>query len=175
MIRIVPPKRWRELTRLFGASNMRQVRKNANEHSGQNARRLLLQTGLAGQDPYGQAWQPRVLSYSHPILRKTGAMMRTTTSSGTPARWMVQYGHKRSLWHHYGTGIYGKRRRPIKPKRAKVLRYQHNGQTIFARSVRGVHKRPLVPTAQRRWPTNWLRMMQRTWEADLKTGLRYRG
>lgn len=50
---------------------------------------------------------------------------------GTPLR----YG----LYLDKGTGIYGDRRRPIRPVRAKVLRYTtRTGQVVFARSVRGV-------------------------------------
>jgi len=41
-------------------------------------------------------------------------------------------------YQEYGTGIYGKSRRMIRPIRAKVLAWKKNGQWIFARAVRGV-------------------------------------
>ncbi len=36
-----------------------------------------------------------------------------------------------------GTGIYGPAKRPITPKRAKVLAFKSGGKTIFAKSVKG--------------------------------------
>lgn len=47
-----------------------------------------------------------------------------------------------------GTGIYGPRKRPIRPVRAKVLAFVPKGQTrvVFAKQVRGMRARPyLVP------------------------------
>jgi hypothetical protein len=41
-------------------------------------------------------------------------------------------------WLEEGTGIYGPKGAPITPKRAKVLRFEVGGQTVFARSVKGM-------------------------------------
>lgn len=43
-------------------------------------------------------------------------------------------------YHEYGTGIYGPRKTPIKPKTAKLLSWidPDTGQRIFAKQVRGV-------------------------------------
>ena len=155
MIRIAIPPRWRQLQRAFGGGSVRQAMTRCNEASAGNARRLLLQTGLAEKDPYGTAWAARLYAYPHPILRQSGAMLRTTVARATARTWTIQYGHQRSIWHHYGTGIHGARRRRIKPVRAKRLRWQYGGRTIFAESVEGVKKRPLVPTKQRGWPQEW--------------------
>lgn len=44
-----------------------------------------------------------------------------------------------ALYQEEGTGIYGKNKRPIVPKRAKFLRFKSKtGKIIFAKSVRGV-------------------------------------
>ena len=49
-----------------------------------------------------------------------------------------------ALWVEVGTGIYGKRKQPIKPKRGKFLvwRDKKTGKLIFARQVKG---RPATP------------------------------
>jgi hypothetical protein len=59
---------------------------------------------------------------------------------GTP----LKYG----LYLHQGTGIYGPRRRPIRPVRAKVLRFTtRTGQVVFAKSVRGSRPVPFLRNA----------------------------
>lgn len=60
---------------------------------------------------------------------------RVVGTIGSP----VEYG----LYLHEGTGIYGPRRRPIRPVRAKALRFTvrsgQGGKTVvFARQVKGV-------------------------------------
>lgn len=46
---------------------------------------------------------------------------------------------KRGLWLDQGTGIYGPRNRPIRPVRAKYLRFTtRTGQVVYAKSVRGI-------------------------------------
>lgn len=41
-------------------------------------------------------------------------------------------------WLRFGTGIYGPRGTPIVPKKYKFLKFDIGGETIFARSVRGM-------------------------------------
>lgn len=49
---------------------------------------------------------------------------------------------------HEGTGVYGPKGRPIRPRRAKVLRFKgKGGKVIFARSVRGTRGRPYLRDA----------------------------
>lgn len=54
-----------------------------------------------------------------------------------------------ALYVHEGTGIYGPRRRPIRPVRARFLRFRPRGSStyVYARSVRGVRKRPFLTDA----------------------------
>ncbi len=58
---------------------------------------------------------------------------------------------------HDGTGIYGPRRRPIRPKRAKMLAFRPKGgrTVVFAREVKGTKPRPFLLRALREvspWP-----------------------
>lgn len=41
-------------------------------------------------------------------------------------------------WVHSGTGIYGPRGTPIRPVRARLLRFQVDGRWVYAREVRGM-------------------------------------
>lgn len=54
-------------------------------------------------------------------------------------------------WIVFGTGIYGPRKKPIVPKRAKFLRFTPSGgsRPIFRRSVRGMKPRNFVKEAWR--------------------------
>ncbi len=44
---------------------------------------------------------------------------------------------KHALWQEEGTGIYGPRHTPIRPRRAKMLSFVVGGKRVFAKSVRG--------------------------------------
>jgi hypothetical protein len=54
-------------------------------------------------------------------------------------------------WVHNGTGIYGPRHRPIKPKRAKALRFKGRrfGKSgwVYARQVKGMKPNPFLEDA----------------------------
>lgn len=54
-----------------------------------------------------------------------------------------------ALYQHEGTGIYGPKRRPIKPKRGKFLVWKDpdSGRLIFAREVRGVPPKKFLTKA----------------------------
>ena len=52
------------------------------------------------------------------------------------------------LWfQNDGTGIYGKYRRPIKPKKKKFLVFEIANKTIFAKQVKGVRDKHFVENA----------------------------
>lgn len=57
----------------------------------------------------------------------------------------VSYG----LLVHNGTGLFGPRRAPIRPRRATVLVFVPRGETnpVFARSVRGMEPNPYLRNA----------------------------
>jgi hypothetical protein len=56
---------------------------------------------------------------------------------------------RKAVLIHEGTGIYGPRRRPIRPKRAKYLRFKPKGanRVIYARSVKGMVANPFLKDA----------------------------
>ena len=57
----------------------------------------------------------------------------------------VYYG----IWVHDGTGIYGPRHQPIKPKRAKRLRFRPHGKSryVYAKQVAGIRPNPFLRNA----------------------------
>jgi hypothetical protein len=67
-------------------------------------------------------------------LRKS--IVHKTQSDGNKA--VVKTELDYSVHQEFGTGIYGIKRRPITPKRGKFLKFEVNGKTVFARSVKGV-------------------------------------
>jgi len=69
---------------------------------------------------------------------------------------------KHAIWVHEGTGIYGPRKTPITPKRARLLRWPVKNQSgsgrrrfrggatqqyAYAKSVKGVRPRPFLRDA----------------------------
>lgn len=54
----------------------------------------------------------------------------------------VAVNEKYGVYIEEGTGIYGPKGTRIKPKRAKVLAFKSGGKMVFARSVKGMRKRP---------------------------------
>lgn len=52
-------------------------------------------------------------------------------------------------WVHDGTGIYGPRGRPIRPRRAKFLRFRPRGTSkwVYARQVTGMRPNPFLRNA----------------------------
>ena len=66
------------------------------------------------------------------------------------------------LWfQNDGTGVYGKKHRPIKPKRKKFLVFEIAGKTIFAKQVKGVKGQHFVEDALDKTedPTNIANML----------------
>lgn len=59
----------------------------------------------------------------------------------------VAHGSEVGMYHETGTGIYGPKRRPITPIKAKVLKFKVNGTEIFARSIKGIRKNPVIMNA----------------------------
>jgi hypothetical protein len=67
----------------------------------------------------------------------------------------VASGKDYAIFHQGGTGIYGPKRKRIKPVTARALRVPGPGGMIFAASVAGVPQRRMVP--DRRLPARWRR------------------
>lgn len=71
-------------------------------------------------------------------LRASGATI-PVERNGEPAV-LVSFHTKYARWVHDGTGIYGPRHTPIRPRTAKLLRFKPRGarRYIYARSVKGM-------------------------------------
>lgn len=60
----------------------------------------------------------------------------------------VGSGVRYARWIHDGTGIYGPKARPIKPKTAKYMRwYTKQGTPVFARQTKGMRPNPYLKAA----------------------------
>lgn len=60
---------------------------------------------------------------------------------------VIATGVKHAIPVHEGTGIYGPRKAPIRPKRARVLAWRSGGRWHFARQVRGTKPNPFMARA----------------------------
>jgi len=63
------------------------------------------------------------------------ARIRTQLTAGPGA--LVRAEDEKSRWIEEGTGVYGPKRRVIRPKKGKVLVFKIGDETIFAKSVKG--------------------------------------
>jgi hypothetical protein len=56
---------------------------------------------------------------------------------------------RKAVWIHGGTGIYGPRRTPIRPTRAKRLVFKPKGsnRVVYAKSVKGMKANPFLSDA----------------------------
>lgn len=59
----------------------------------------------------------------------------------------VAHGSEVGVYHELGTGIYGPKGRPIVPVKAKMLHFKVNGKDVFAKSVKGIKKNPVLMDA----------------------------
>lgn len=106
------------------------------------ARARLLLSGAAGH--------PRRVDTG--ILRVSVQVQLRTGTRSPVVR--IGSGRRYARWVHDGTGIYGPRRRPIRPRRAKVLVFETKvgRRKVFAREVRGMtpnrYLRDALPAAR---------------------------
>lgn len=76
----------------------------------------------------------------------------------------LAHGSEVGVYHEEGTGIYGPKKRPIVPTTAQALRFSIGGNTIFAKSIKGMPARPIIePTVDKRWP-DIKRQVRTYWE-----------
>lgn len=59
----------------------------------------------------------------------------------------VAHGSEIGVYHELGTGIYGPKKRPIVPVNSKALHFKINGKDVFAKSVKGIKKNPVIMNA----------------------------
>ena len=110
-------------------------------------RKAALQTGLAVETE-----AVKLISRGGEMrAEKTGNLKHsigtTVTRRGGNERVIVYAARKYAEFVHKGTGIYGPLKRPIRPVRAKALRFKIGGEVMFRRSVKGMRPRPFLTRA----------------------------
>lgn len=124
----------------------------------------LIREGFAtSTDPYGKSWPGLKIRNGQP-LRDTGGLQSSWHRSHVTAdRFTVAASKDYAIYHQRGTGIYGPKRRRIKPVTARALRFPGPSGYIFASSVAGVPRRRMVPERGRlpsRWRERYVRIAQ---------------
>lgn len=81
------------------------------------------------------------------LLRSSISVRPVMFAAGPGAR--IGTGAKTARWVHDGTGIYGPRHTPIKPRRGRYLVFMPKGAKgkVFARQVRGMAPNPFLKAA----------------------------
>lgn len=102
-------------------------------------------------DPYGKPWAGLKLR-SGRILQKTGGLKGSINRKTTPRGFVISVGRTYGAYHQLGTGLYGRSRRRIVPKRKKALGPIQPGN-LFFRSVKGSPRRAFLP--YRGLPPEW--------------------
>lgn len=122
----------------------------------------LVRSGISdGRDPHGRRYRTLALRDGQP-LRDTGRLQASwhRKRSGRDG-FTIASSANYAIYHQLGTGIYGPKRRPIKPVKAKALSIPTPGGTMFRRSVKGTPKRRMVPS-RGPLPAKWRRAFQET-------------
>jgi len=109
-------------------------------------------------DPYGRAWEPLVIRAGRPLEDSGGLKASWHRSETSADGFAVESGKDYAVYHQGGTGIYGPRKTPIVPIKAKALRIPGVG---FRNSVKGSPKRRMVPDAGR-IPPRWRKQFVET-------------
>ena len=108
-------------------------------------------------DPYGKPWKDLVLREGQPLEDTGGMKGAWYRRRATRQRFVVANAKSYSIFHQKGTGLYGNKRRRIRPIRATALRVPvRGGGTHYFASVRGTPKRRMVPESGR-LPPRWKR------------------
>lgn len=84
-------------------------------------------------------------------LLRTSVQVRLMTTGGT-IKVRVGTNRRYARWVHDGTGVYGPQKMPIKPKRAKAMKFRAisvggGSKTVYAKSVKGMKKNEFLKDA----------------------------
>lgn len=120
--------------------------REVNQQLAEEAVELVREGFETSTDPYGKRWAPLKLRAGQP-LRDTGAMQIWRTRNITARGFSVFSPREYAVYHQEGTGIHGPRRKPIRPVKARALRFPGPSGPMFARQVDGVPRRRMVPDA----------------------------
>jgi phage gpG-like protein len=103
------------------------------------------------RDPYGRKWKKhsKLTQRIRPggrILEDDGHLKSSWFVKGVgEGNFEVASAKAYAAFHQYGTGIYGPKKKPIRPTKAKALAIPVGNGVIFLRQVRGAPKRRMVP------------------------------
>jgi hypothetical protein len=120
-------------------------------------------------DPYGRKWKrhSKLTQRIRPggrILADSGGMKAAWhRKSASRENFEVANAKAHAIFHQEGTGVYGPKKKPIKPVRAKALRIPVGNGAVFLGQVAGSPKRRMVPTNGRipkRWATRYVETAQ---------------
>lgn len=115
----------------------------------------LIKQGFEGStDPYGKPWEALKLRSGRPLQKTGGLKASWYRKRADRAGFEIRSGKSYSVFHQSGTGIYGVRKREIVPKNKQALKIPTKSGNIFARSVKGVPKRKMIPD-KRGLPGRW--------------------
>lgn len=120
------------------------------EDLAKDARRLTRRGFDTSTNPYGKPWAKRVFGRGKPLVR-TRALMRSYGYRLRGSGFVLESNDRKAGFHQEGTGIFGKTRQRIFPKKKKALKLGSTG--VFARSVRGTPVRLMLPN--RGLPKPW--------------------
>jgi hypothetical protein len=113
-------------------ATLKSAEKNLDEFG-----RIYVQT-LQSNVPRGDG--TTAASFKYKIAGRGTEEMTLTVTGGSPSR-----PKKLIEWLVFGTGIYGPRHTPIKPKRYKFLKFPgKDGRMVYAKQVRGMKPRNFI-------------------------------
>jgi phage gpG-like protein len=116
---------------------------------------LIVEGFKSATDPYGKKWATLKLR-SGRALSDTGRLRSSWHRKRVDRRgFTIAAGVQYARYHQHGTGIYGPRKTPIKPKRGKALAFSvRGGGRHVVRSVKGSPARRMIPVGGR-LPAKW--------------------
>jgi hypothetical protein len=119
--------------------------------------------------PDGTKWAPTIRGGE--ILSDKGRMKAGWSDGGAAVHhdrngFTVENPSEYAPYHQTGTGIYGPRGEPIRPKVAPYLRFAVGERHFACREVKGVPARPMVPDSGE-LPPSWDNSLRETAEETL--------
>ena len=136
-------------------SNLEKVLPEISRNAAEETLSLIRDGFQKQEDPYGENWKKKAFPDGRAVLvgktarLRNGWHVKRANRSGFLVAPSVNY----AQYHQGGTGVHGPKGTRIKPKKARALRFEAGGNTIFRRSVEGAPKRKMIP--DRGLPARW--------------------
>lgn len=117
-----------------------------NKQLAEEALELVREGFETSTDPYGKRWADLKIRSGRP-LEDTGALKVWRRQYASTHGFGIFSPREYAVYHQQGTGIYGPKRRPIRPVQGRALRFPVPGGIAFATEVQGTPARKMVPDA----------------------------